>query len=645
VSIWHKLRESVPVQAACLALVMLLFLALAQPNRAKVAVARGSRLLVADFVNDTGNPHLGPELKGILDLTLEQSSHLVLIPEPEVQDSLRRLGRDPSSPITPDIAGQICIRERAPAFLQPCLSRLGSSFVMSAQLVSVKDGLVREAGVDMVRANDEGDLLLALDELGRRVREMLGESRDSLAITSGLLPAYYTASTEALQLFAKALALYRKVDYEGQLAMLEQAVALDPHFAMAHMRLASYYAQLGQTEKTFKHVSLARETAGNLPPYEKYRILGTYCRMRQRFPEAMQQWLSLAAIYPESWEVHFEIAQTELTMGNAAKAVDEFQAAARLNEWQTDTFLGLCIAQLLDGKTDAARKAWERAAALEPENLQVIYTGGLIDLVENNLGSSLRAFQKVKSNPSAAIRSYGAYLLAQAQIYGGHYQLAVETLRAGIEENMRQGDLLSANDKWLALGQIHLLLDDQASALADCGMVSLPKGDAVRMACLGTIYARLGHVGEARELLKQIQLIPSTLLVRFQTEILRGEVDLAEGRAFDAVRSLAKAKELDAACTPLEPLARALARADRWDQAAKEYIEACERKATMLFPLNRPWFTGTWVRALLDAGLCMDKLGRRPEAQQYYRNYLWVLDGADPSLSTIQEAKALLRTR
>lgn len=645
ISIWQKFWASDSARAAALALLLLIFLGLSQPNKPEVAMAKGNRLLVADFINETADPDLGPELREILDLTLDRSKHFVLCSQTKVQESLRRLVRDPHLPVTPDIALQICVREGIPAFLQPRVSRLRNGLVMSAQLVAVKEGTIREASVDTVQATDKAGLLAAIDELGKRVRLTLGENDESLAVTSSPLPPYATTSTEALQLFAKALALYRMKDCEGQLSLLKQAVQLDPHFAMARMRLASQYARLGQTKKSLEHISLAKDDVENLPPKEKHGILGTYFFMKQRFPEATQQWQSLAAIYPDDWKVHFELANTALLTGNIAKAVHEFQTAVHLDDSQADSHLGLCMAQLLSRNTDAARKAWDGASALEPEDPKVVYTGGLIDLVENNLGSAVRAFQRIASDPSAPIRSFGTLLLGQAQIYGGRFHSALETLSAGIEEDWRRGDMQSAMDKRLALAQIHLLLGDQAATLSACRQVPFLREDAVRMGCLGTIYARLGHVAEAQELLKQIEQIPATPLVRSQAEMLHGETDLAAGRTDDAIRSLRKAKELDAAGQPLEPLARALASAGRWSEAATEYEAIVNQKAAMLFPCNRTWFMGTWVRALHDAGLCMQKLGRRSETQQYLRSYLWVLDGADPFLNSLQEAKALLRNK
>ena len=644
-SIWQKLWVSDSARSASLALVMLVFLGLAQPSKPEVSIAQGNRLLVADFINDTGDRDLGPELQEILDIALDRSKHFLLYSQARVQESLRLLGQDPNATITPGLARQICVREGIPAFLQPRISRLGKEFITSAQLVAVKDGTVRAAMVDMARSKDKGSLLSAIDELGKQVRRTLGENRESLAVTSGPLPPYATTSTEALQLFAKALALNRMKDHEGQLALLEKAVQLDPHFAMAQMRLASQYAHLGQPNRSFEHISLAKEDAENLPPKEKYRILGSYFSMNHHFPEAMQQWQRLAAIYPDDYKAHVEFANTALLMGNSAKAIYEFQAAIRLDDSRADSHMGLCMAQLLNRNTYAARKAWNRAAVLAPENPEVIYTSGLIDLVENNLGSAVRAFQKVASNSSSLIRSLGTLLLGQAQIYGGRFQLALETLRAGIEEDLRRRDMESATDKWLALAQIHLLLGDQAAALSACRQVLSMKRDIIRMGCLGAIFARLGHAAEAQDLLEQIERRPPTPLTRSQAEMLRGELALAAGRTDEAVRSLSKAKELDATGRPLESLARALALAGRWNEAAREYQALTDQKAAMLFPTNRTWFMGTWVRALYDTGLCMEKLGRRLEAQQYFRSYLWVLDGADPSLNSLQEAKALLRKK
>ena len=49
--------------------------------------------------------------------------------------------------------------------------------------------------------------------------------------------------------------------------------------------------------------------------------------------------------------------------------------------------------------------------------------------------------------------------------------------------------------------------------------------------------------------------------------------------------------------------------------------------------------------ALLDSGAVLEILGRNNEARQQFRSYLWVFDGADPDIASLQEARAFLKKR
>ncbi len=63
----------------------------------------------------------------------------------------------------------------------------------------------------------------------------------------------------------------------------------------------------------------------------------------------------------------------------------------------------------------------------------------------------------------------------------------------------------------------------------------------------------------------------------------------------------------------------------------------------MLFPPGGGWFMGTWPDALFETARLLDSVGKKTDALQYYRTYLWVLDGADAGLPKIQQAKEVLK--
>ena len=54
-----------------------------------------------------------------------------------------------------------------------------------------------------------------------------------------------TSSVEALKLYSRAADLYARGNLEGAPPLLQQALELDPKFAMAHRLMASVYGTLG----------------------------------------------------------------------------------------------------------------------------------------------------------------------------------------------------------------------------------------------------------------------------------------------------------------------------------------------------------------------------------------------------------------
>ena len=79
-------------------------------NRAKPLTDKDT-VLLADFVNTTGEPVFDGTLKQALAVHLGQTPFLNLYPEERVRETLRFMGRSPDERITRDIGREICERQ------------------------------------------------------------------------------------------------------------------------------------------------------------------------------------------------------------------------------------------------------------------------------------------------------------------------------------------------------------------------------------------------------------------------------------------------------------------------------------------------------------------------------------------------------
>jgi tetratricopeptide (TPR) repeat protein len=636
-------RGTILLQAALLAMAIPLLVRLTGTSKPDFEFAKGERLLVADFINATEDDALEVGLDQVLKLALSQSQLVRLYPDSEVRLALRRMRVDSQAGLTPDLAARICRQEKIPVFIVPRLSRMGRSYLMSVQLSVNRNSIFKELPVDMVRASNQTGLIRAVDELSMKIRRMLGESDRSLAGTAGILPSSAIEQAEALTLLVRALALESRENYAGALGMLQQAVLLNPRFALAQLNLGDLLIRLGSPEAAIDHIARALEESDALPLKESLRARGIYNLLKGEYGAARGLFRALAVLYPWDRDTQMRLADLELQWREFDRAIMHIENAVRLEPSRAESYLALCMACLYARDIEAARRALSEAQGLEPENPGVICTSGFVDLMDNDLGSALRTFRQVTESPSPHTRSMGLFLTAQAQIYGGRFHSALETLKGGIDLDRGRGDRTSEASKRLSRAQIYLLLGDESNALEECRQAPIIKDRAEYLRRIGLVYAHAGRIAEARGMLDQIEKLPNTTLHRYHAAILAGEIELASGRPQAAVPILAGATQSLPGWGASEPLARALFQAQRYREAGTEYLSVCAQKAEMLFPKLDGWFMGTWPNALYETARCLTELHKYQDAIQYYRSYTWVLDGSDAGIPKVRLARECLR--
>src|SRR5574341_76431 len=82
-------------------------------------------ILIADFVNDTGDPVFDGTLKQALAAQLSQSPFLNIFGDQRVRDALKFQGRSANERVTRDLAREICQRQGLKAFLAGSISSVG----------------------------------------------------------------------------------------------------------------------------------------------------------------------------------------------------------------------------------------------------------------------------------------------------------------------------------------------------------------------------------------------------------------------------------------------------------------------------------------------------------------------------------------
>ena len=109
-------------------------------TRRSQALTEKDSILLADFVNTTGDAVFDGTLKQALAVQLEQSPYLNVLPQSRIQEALRLMGRSSDERLTNEVAREICLREGVKAMLTGSISSLGTHYVIDLNAVNVQTG-------------------------------------------------------------------------------------------------------------------------------------------------------------------------------------------------------------------------------------------------------------------------------------------------------------------------------------------------------------------------------------------------------------------------------------------------------------------------------------------------------------------------
>src|SRR6185503_7106614 len=103
--------------------------------RRTAALTDKDTILVADFVNTTGDPVFDGTLKQGLAVQLGQSPFLNLFADARVRQTLRLMGHSPDDRVTVEIGREICQRQGLKALITGSIATLGSHYVLTLEAI------------------------------------------------------------------------------------------------------------------------------------------------------------------------------------------------------------------------------------------------------------------------------------------------------------------------------------------------------------------------------------------------------------------------------------------------------------------------------------------------------------------------------
>jgi eukaryotic-like serine/threonine-protein kinase len=326
------------------------------------ALTEKDTVVLADFVNTTGDAVFDGTLKQALAVQLDQSPYLNLLPESRVREALRFMGRPPDTRITNDVAREICVRAGAKAMLTGSIASLGSHYVITLTALNAQNGdvLAREE----TEADSKEQVLKSLDKAASSLRGKLGESIGSVQKFTTPLEQATTSSLEALQAFSLGQAEHQRLNDDKAIPYLKRAVELDPNFALANATLGVAYSNLTQGELANTYISKAFDLKDRASEREKLYISSHYYDIvtedLDKAIEAYEQWVQ---IYPRDTAPRDNLALRYQLVGQQEKALASSSAAMRIDPKDNYAYQNVADAYERLNRFDEARAVAEQAVA------------------------------------------------------------------------------------------------------------------------------------------------------------------------------------------------------------------------------------------------------------------------------------------
>jgi serine/threonine protein kinase/tetratricopeptide (TPR) repeat protein len=403
----------------------------ATPAVGASADANKDSVIIADFVNQTGEPVFDTTLNQALSAQLAQSPVLNIVSQQHLRQSLGFLGKKQDDAITPAIAREIGEREGIKAILTGTIANLGKQYLitLSAQNTATGDQI---ATVEAQAAGKE-QVLDTLDKAASQMRAKLGEDLASIKKLNAPFGMATTPSLEAFRAYALGdLAHQKGNDIPEAEGHYRRALELDPKLAMAWARLGVLYLNSGQLGSAMQYFTKAHELTGNVSEREKLYIDGHYYTevlgdlnkgaetlevATQEYPLQIDNFINLSAIY--------------LNLGQLQKGQDEALKALAL---QPDDAVALGNVFTNYTQLDQLDEARKYLAQVHKLGL----TGTSIQLYQLNMAAmsgDTAAIQKILADtagrPDQFVVTSG---LAQIQWANGQFKQAEATMRQAADQ-------------------------------------------------------------------------------------------------------------------------------------------------------------------------------------------------------------------
>jgi eukaryotic-like serine/threonine-protein kinase len=461
-------------------------------HRKPIMTAKDS-IVLADFVNTTGDPVFDGSLREALAAELAESPYLNVVSDSSVHQTLSFMEQPANARLTPEIARQVCQRDGSRAVLDGTVSGIGDQYALTLDAVNCDSGATLASAE--VNANGKNNVLPALGTLAGSMRSKLGESLATIEKYATPVDMATTGSLDALKVYSLAIRDLETGDSLSPVALLQHAIALDPNFAMAYATLGTVYSNLSESENSKESMRKAFALRDRVSEREKLYIDSHYYEFVDGdIPKAEQTYQLWEETYPRDEVPWINLGNLYRFQGKTDNAIQQESMAVQVNPGSVLARGQLANGYIQANRFEEAKTIVQQGMANDPMNRVYHSLLWQIAFVQGDAATQTSEMNWLRSNDLSdgnRLQSFADIVMGKLDGAGkltavqtdsaptGSKKLLASTLadtlafRAGAECDYGYNERGRADaEKALALAGPEADMNIFGGALVDCGDVS-----------------------------------------------------------------------------------------------------------------------------------------------------------------------------
>jgi DNA-binding winged helix-turn-helix (wHTH) protein/predicted Zn-dependent protease len=594
------------------------------------AVKDYEKAVVADIVNTTGDGTFDATLKRALEIDLEQSPFIDVMSESETSGILQRMGKDANAAMPVEVAREVCVRDNRQVLLTATLNPVGQEYLLMLEATDCNSGK-KLAGAKACAPTKE-KIFTALDIVTDKVRSQLGESDKSVESYQVPIAEATTPSLEAL----KAYSIGKSMEDQGKeeeeiLPLFQEAVKLDPQFAMAYGEIGNQHYNLSEYGLAAQFYKKAFDLSDHVSAKEKLVIKGHYYAEGQEdLEQGIRVYELWAATYPHDWVPWVNMANEYTQIGEYGPAISAGQHALQLEPDRTIVYSVLARAYKRANRFADANATGAEAIRRSKDGYGIHGTLYTVAWLQHDIAAQQRETKWCEEKGGW----YAEYYQALSAASEGKYRRSEEFFHRVVDETRRQGLTENPDEFLTEQASIELRFGYPEAARSTLEKVD---EEGKRSFWFALDHAELGDTKPAEAFLKQHAGASQhgTIMTFLQLPQLRAIIALDHHRPADAVAALEPATPYQMAGYDILTMrGEAYRMAGQPTRAAAEYQKLLENRGISFGP--------GYPLARLGLARAYAAMGNKDASRGEYQHLLADWKAADPDLPVLLKVKAEL---